>query len=513
MTLKLTNIHKSYSGNPVLKGVDFEVRPGEVHALLGPNGAGKSTLINCISGGTAITSGEATLDGKALDGLTPSRAFEAGIVTIHQHLSLIDTISVMDNLFFGTEIRKFGFTNRAKQRSQARQLLAQHGINASPSAIVGDLPIGVRQQIEIAKAWNKTSIKVLILDEPTAAISGKETEILFEKINALRDSGVAVIYTTHRMAEVFRIADRVTVINSGVAALSGYTADLAPHDVVDAISAGSGHEAQSRSSDENTGRIVASVQNLAGLRFGPLSFSIAEGEIVGLFGAVGSGRTSLMETVVGCYRRRGTVGSITLGDKPYAPRSPAHALKNGIRFVASDRATQGLWRSLAASENVLMPRYHQLSCLGLRRSRGERSEFEQIVDELALEPAEPRMKAEEFSGGNQQKIVVGRTGLGTAPIRLLILDEPTQGVDVGARARIYTYIRRLVRKHKCGVLVASSEPDEIEALCDRVLVMSEGTIEKELSGDEISERNMMLAAHQFVAQPGGTMPLIQGEKQ
>ncbi len=499
MALSLTNIHKSYSANPVLKGVDFEVRAGEVHALLGPNGAGKSTLIKCIGGATAITSGTAELDGEALEDLTPSKAFDAGIVTIHQHLSLIDTISVVDNMFFGDELTTFGIINRAKQNRIARELLAQHGINATPGTIVGDLSIGVRQQIEIAKAWNRTSIKVLILDEPTAAISARETEILFEKVKSLRDSGVAIIYTTHRMAEVFRIADRVTVINSGVVALSGRTEDLAASDILEAISAGSGQPLAARAGQARTfERTAVSVTDGAGPRFGPVSFSVGVGEIVGLFGAVGSGRTSLLESVIGSYGAGAMSGRIELDGSAYRPKSPEHAFKRGIRFVASDRATQGLWSTLTARENVLMPRYKRLSKLGIRRPAAERREFHQIAEELALQPPDPRMTAEEFSGGNQQKIVVGRTGLGSAPIRLLILDEPTQGVDIGARARIYDYIRDLMKKHDCGCLVASSEPDEILQLCDRVLVMDDGRIERELAGQEMSEQNMMLAAHQFV---------------
>jgi ribose transport system ATP-binding protein len=495
MTLSITSAAKSYGSFRVLHDIDFEVKPGEVHALLGPNGAGKSTLIKCIGGIQRFDAGTVTLDGEPFEAASPSVAFDEGVATIHQHLSLIDSLSVSDNIFLGQEMSSGPLIARRAQRRRTQELLDQFGIPTRPGTLVSSLPMGIKQLIEIAKAWHRTSIKVLILDEPTSALAEDETLRLFAEIERMKQAGARIIYTTHRLGEIYRIADRVTVIRDGGVELTGAVSEIEPRQIVAAIAGRD--DVADRDGSDRAERISSTpaltVTGLTGPRFGPLDLELRAGEILGLYGVLGAGRSSCLETIAGGFRAdRGRVevaGSALTGGGPPA------AIDAGIAFVPSDRGKQALWSTLSAGDNMLMPSYRTLSRAGLRSVRRERRVFDGTAERLDLQPADPERNGGAFSGGNQQKIILGRW-LQNPDLKVLILDEPTQGVDVGARQKIYETCFELAAKG-VAILFASSDADEIVKLADRVLVFDEGLVTAEYSGAGITEDALLSSAHEL----------------
>ncbi|NJC71974.1 sugar ABC transporter ATP-binding protein [Planosporangium thailandense] len=492
MTLQMVGIEKSYSGFRVLRGVDLSVAPGEVHALLGPNGAGKSTLIKCIAGAINPEAGSIRLDDAPVEDLTPTRAFELGIAVIHQHLSLVDVLSVTDNLFMGHELRRGPLINRRAQRRVARELLDQFGIDVPLDAKVGTLPIGTKQLLEIAKAWHRTDVKVIVLDEPTASLSESETQRLFAEVARMKQRGARIIYTTHRLGEVFRIADRVTVLRDGMVTLQEPVASLVPQRLVAAISGGNEEAAGKRTA--TAGEVVLDVDQLAGPRFGPVSLQARRGEILGLYGVLGSGRTSLLETLAGRFRP--SAGQVTVNGTRVAVTSPARVQRAGVALVPSDRQRQALWATRSASDNLLLPSFGRLAAGALRRPGRERGLFQRTATALDLQPPDARRAGGAFSGGNQQKLVLGRWLARIDELSVLLLDEPTQGVDVGARRKIYDVCRELTERG-VAVVFASTDADEVAALADRALVIDAGRVIAELAGDEITEKSLLDHAHQF----------------
>ncbi len=509
MGLVVRSLGKSYGAAEVLRGVDLDLRPGTVHALLGANGAGKSTLIKCLGGVVRPDRGAITLGGRALLDLTPSSALDAGIVTIHQHQSLIQTLSVADNIFLGSELPRLRGGGRRRQNRLTRDLLARIGAQIDPRTIVATLPIGTRQLVEIAKALHRSKVEVLILDEPTAALSERETETLFREIAGLRDAGVMTLYTTHRLAEVFRIADDVTVIRDGSVILQSATKRLTPDDLVASVSRGAAPVPQAAPAvaaavtaavttavTAPRAAVVARIDALSGPRFGPVSLALHAGEIVGLFGAVGSGRSSLMETLGG--RFAATAGQVLIDGVQAKPRSPRHAMRRGVFLIPADRTQQALCATLTASDNLLLSSLYKIAHAGVRRFRREAAIFRDIAQRLDLQPANPDLAVERLSGGNQQKLVIGRVVAQSRDVRMLLVDEPTQGVDVGARAKIYDTLSSLAQATGCAILLASSEAEEIVRTCRRALVLRQGHIVGEFEGAQVCEHNLLRSAHQFV---------------
>lgn len=499
--LAVRSLGKSYGAAEVLRGVDLDLRPGTVHALLGANGAGKSTLIKCLGGVVRPDRGAITLGGRALLDLTPSSALDAGIVTIHQHQSLIQTLSVADNIFLGSELPRLRGGGRRRQNRLARDLLARIGAQIDPRTIVATLPIGTRQLVEIAKALHRSKVEVLILDEPTAALSERETETLFREIAGLRDAGVMTLYTTHRLAEVFRIADDVTVIRDGSVILQSATKRLTPDDLVASVSRGAAPVPQAAPAVTTAvtaprAAVVARIDALSGPRFGPVSLALHAGEIVGLFGAVGSGRSSLMETLGG--RFAATAGQVLIDGVQAKPRSPRHAMRRGVFLIPADRTQQALCATLTARDNLLLSSLYKIARAGVRRFRREAAIFRDIAQRLDLQPANPDLAVERLSGGNQQKLVIGRVVAQSRDVRMLLVDEPTQGVDVGARAKIYDTLSSLAQATGCAILLASSEAEEIVRTCRRALVLRQGRIVGEFEGAQVCEHNLLRSAHQFV---------------
>ncbi|MFF7735661.1 ATP-binding cassette domain-containing protein [Streptomyces sp. NPDC007984] len=518
--LRISGLTKSFGGVRALDGVDLTVPAGQVHALLGHNGAGKSTLIKCLGGAYPPDAGTIEVGGTSYTRLTPRESIASGVAIIFQTLSVVDALTVAENVFLGQEWTRHGRIDRRAQEEVTAGLLERVAATCSPRDRVGDLPMGQRQLVEIAKALSR-SAAVLVLDEPTAALSGAETDALARRVEDLRTQGLAIVYVTHLLGEVERLADEVTVLRDGRVAHHATVSGQTRRELVEAVAgrpargtaAGPGGETarrrqpaaasppsagsppQRRPSRPRTSpappRLVA--EGLCGPGFGPVGFRVAEGERVGLFGLIGSGRTRILETLYG--RRRATEGTIRVGDRTVTPARPADALAAGIALVPADRRAQGLFPSMTAQDNALLPSIRPLSRLGVRALRAERRVFGTLADAVGLRPALPRLPAGAFSGGNQQKLVLGRWINEARHVDVLLLDEPTQGVDIGARQEIYRVVTALTEERGTAVLFASSDPEEIVALADRCLLVAGGRITGELRGAELTEQALLSAVH------------------
>jgi ribose transport system ATP-binding protein len=485
-------LYKSYGGGPVLNGVDLKVENGEIHALLGANGAGKSTLIKCLSGATAPDDGVMIIDDEKFVVLTPKEARQAGVAVVYQELSLAASLNVSDNMFLGREMRRGPFVQKRAQQKEAARWLREIGTDIAPTANLASLSNAELQAVEIAKAL-RLKPKVLILDEPTAALSEEEARMLGLHLIALKKQNLPVLYVTHRLAEVFEIADRVTILRGGRVVLTGPVADFSRDALVNAIV---GQEIEQRrpqvTDTTRADKEILKVDRLVAAGVGPLSFHVSKGEVVGVFGLVGSGRTELLEALFGARRTYG--GRIELAGQPYSLGDPAAAVARGLALVPSDRLRKSILGPLTAGDNVLLPSYSPLGRLGFRRLGEESKVFDRAVGRLHLHPHRIDLESRRFSGGNQQKLVIARWLNSLQNCRLLLLDEPTQGVDVGARRDIYEALAEAARAG-CSALVTSSEPEELVQIAHRVIVLSRGRIVSILSGEEINENRLLSFAH------------------
>ncbi|MFD9983230.1 sugar ABC transporter ATP-binding protein [Streptomyces massasporeus] len=495
--LRISGLTKSFGGVRALDGVDLTVPAGQVHALLGHNGAGKSTLIKCLGGAHPPDAGTIEVGGTSYTRLTPRESIASGVAIIFQTLSVVDALTVAENIFLGQEWTRHGRVDRRAQEEVAAGLLERVAAKCSPRDRVGDLPMGQRQLVEIAKALSR-SASVLVLDEPTAALSGAETDALARRVEDLRTQGLAIVYVTHLLGEVERLADAVTVLRDGRVAHHATVAGQTRRELVEAIAGRPAQAVVKSPRPPAPPGLVA--EDLRGPGFGPVGFSVAEGERVGLFGLIGSGRTRILETLYG--RRRATAGTIRVGDRTVTPARPADALAAGIALVPADRRAQGLFPSMSAQDNALLPSVRPLSRLGVRALRSERRVFGALATAVGLRPVLPRLPAGAFSGGNQQKLVLGRWVNEARQVDVLLLDEPTQGVDVGARQEIYRVVSALAEARGTAVLFASSDPEEIVALADRCLIVARGRIVGELSGTELTEQALLSAVHDPLTDEG-----------
>jgi ribose transport system ATP-binding protein len=497
MGFEVRQLSKTYGGVAVLKDVDLAVADGEIHALLGANGAGKSTLIKCISGGVAPDSGELVINGEPQAFLTPRQARLAGIAIIYQDYSLASTLTVAENIFLGEEIRWGPFIRRQAQRRRAKELLEQIGaVSIDPGQRVIGLGGADQQVVEIAKSL-KTDPSLLLLDEPTASLTEAEVGRLMSHLRRLRERGLPIVYVTHRLGEIFQIADRVTVLRDGQVVLSAEVSEISRQTLVEAITGRRQEKTSPRmfsSGDSRPTEWLLETRNLVAPGIGPISFGLRTGETLGVFGLVGSGRTELLETLFGA--RRLARGSVLLGGHEVHFCSAADAISAGVALVPSERLRNSLFAPLSGLENVLLPRLGEFAAGRLLRGiSGERRAFATVAERLQLQPPRGNMQANRYSGGNQQKLVLGRWLGRTDSLRVLLLDEPTQGVDVGARQDLYGAIKELASRSDCGVIFTSSDEEEIEAIADRVLILSRGLLVGELVGAEIDQRELLHRAH------------------
>ncbi len=469
----VADLRKSYGSVEVLKGLDLEFKAGEIHAFLGANGAGKSTFLGCLSGAVTPSSGEITLDGQAFDALKPRQALDHGVGIIYQHFQVFEGLSVAENIFLGRELKKFGCVDKSAQIAEARTILQRLGVSIDPRTMLDDLSTGERKIIEIARALN-VHPKLLILDEPTAALGEKEMAALHDVVRQLAHSeGLGIVYVTHLLDEIDEIADVVTVLRNGSVIWTKQKEDTNPTELAEAIAPSSSAMKLSAPSIRKNGPASIELKDYRSPFTGPINLSVRPGEAIGIYGLLGSGRTDLLESLFGA--RAHTGGSLMLAGRPAQIKNPLAAMDKGISLVASDRTEQSLFGTLSATDNLLMPHYGRSILPSLiRKPKRERELFSDLASRLSVHPPNPALLASHFSGGNAQKIVLGRWLLNQdADSQIILLDEPTQGVDIGARNQLYETLRQALNQGAC-VLFATSDPTEILTLADRTLVLGYG---------------------------------------
>ncbi|MGV3573733.1 MAG: sugar ABC transporter ATP-binding protein [Devosia sp.] len=483
--LELSAIAKRFGATQALNDVRFDLRAGEVHALMGENGAGKSTLMKILSGNIQRDAGTILIDGKPVDIRNPRDARALGIAIIHQELNTVPAMTVAENLALGQEPRnRFGMFDRAKVLRDAREKLARIHADIDPARPLGSLGIGMQQMVEIARAVSENA-RVLVLDEPTAALSRAEAQQLYAVVNRMRDDGVGLIYISHRMEEVWQLSDRITVFRDGTYVGTGSREELTEADVVRMMVGRSigdlySHEARA------TGAVVLDVADIAADGLGPTSFQVRAGEVVSMSGLVGSGRTELARLVFGADRRKS--GTVRINGKPSNPTSPSGAIADGLGMVPEDRKAQGLFLDHSVERNVSISSLGKFVSGEVVQNRAVRQAVLEQMERLRLRRNAIDLPVRALSGGNQQKAALARWLLRDSPV--LILDEPTRGVDIGAKREIYELIDALARAGK-AILVISSDLPEAIGIADRVLVVRGGRVVKELSAAEANEETVM----------------------
>ena len=478
-------LSKSFPGVRALEGVDFDLRPGEVHALLGENGAGKSTLIKILGGALVPDAGEARLEGEPLPLGDPLAVRRRGINIVYQELTLVGELTAAENIFLGREQGRPLLRRREMARS-AQELLDGLGARVATDAPVRTLSVAQQQLVEIARAL-ASELKVLILDEPSATLSGPEVERLFAVLRGLRERGLGVVYISHRLEEIFAIADRVTVLRDGRHVASAPVAGVDRAQLIRWM-VGRDLTEEFPPRAPTPGGVVLDVRGLAcPPRFTDVSLTVRRGEIVGLAGLVGAGRTSVALALFGALA--GVRGEVRLEGRPARFGSPADAIRAGMGYVTEDRRRRGLFRLLSAGANVTICYLRSLARLGMLSPGRERPAAAAAAREFDVRaPAGLTQPAGTLSGGNQQKLLLARLLL--RPRRLLILDEPTRGIDVGAKSEIYALMNRLTAQG-LGILMISSELPEVLGMSDRVVVMHEGRMAGELSRAQATPESVM----------------------
>ncbi|PPS45929.1 sugar ABC transporter ATP-binding protein [Chroococcidiopsis sp. TS-821] len=490
--LEMQGIGKEFHGVPALQNVDLQIFPGEIHALMGENGAGKSTLMKILAGAYAADSGEIRIDGQPVRIHNPSDARRVGIAIIYQELNLAPNLSVAENIFMGSEITKGGaFLDQEQMQQEAARVLETLGASFGPSTLVSSLSIAEQQQVEIARALKDQS-RILIMDEPTAALSDRETERLFQIVRRLRDDGIAIIYISHRMDEIYALADRISVLRDGEYIGSLLHSEISAEKLIQMMVGRPLQDLYQRQPSPR-GRVVLEVTNLSdGRKVQPASLQLHAGEIVGLSGLVGAGRTELARLIFGADAS--VSGEVVLEGRKLKISSPADAIRAGIGYVPEDRKDQGLFLEMSSRKNITMNVFGRESKAGVVNWKAIGDIAAKAVDNLRIRLASLSIRAMDLSGGNQQKLLLARW-LAINP-KVLLLDEPTRGVDIGAKNEIYHIIAALAAQG-VAVLMISSELPEIIGMSDRVLVMREGVLVGELDnspGQEITQENIMTHA-------------------
>ena len=495
--LEVKNVSKNFSGVYALKNVDLQIYPGEVTAIIGENGAGKSTLMKVVSGVHKEYEGEVLLNGEVVSFNNPKEAGEKGVVIIHQELNLLPYLSITENLFLGQELtNKLGFLDYPRMHKKAKELLAGLQLNIDPSTHLNELRVGQQQLVEIAKALLLDS-KVLIMDEPTSAISDHEVELLFEIIADLKAKGVAIVYISHKLKELFQIADRFAVLRDGENAGSGFM-EGTTHDQLIQHMVGRDLRNSFQKQDNQQGTEVLRVENLffqnpenkKDYLVNDVSFSLNKGEVLGICGLMGAGRTEVLEAIFGLFPKY-VSGQIFIEGKELKIRNVNDAIAAGIALVPEDRKTQGLILNMNVAKNTSLANLNKVSKYGFISHKKEEKLSSEFVKKMNTQVPTSDIEVQKLSGGNQQKVVIAKW-LATHP-KILLLDEPTRGIDVGAKSEIYNLISELA-KQGMGIVVVSSELPEILAISDSIIVLSESKLTAKLTRAEASEEVIMKAA-------------------
>ncbi|MCC3381165.1 sugar ABC transporter ATP-binding protein [Paenibacillus farraposensis] len=489
MQIQMKGIYKAFGTNQVLSGVDFDLREGEVHALMGENGAGKSTLMNILIGLHRRDEGTIIIDGQETYFNSPKEAEQKGIAFIHQELNVWPEMTVLENLFIGKEMTsKWGFLDSSKMKALANEQFDKLAVKLPLNGEAGDCSVGQQQMIEIAKAL-MTDAKVIVMDEPTAALTEREIQKLFEVIASLKKDGVSIVYISHRMEEIFAICDRITVMRDGKTVDTQAIPDTNFDEVVRKMV---GRELTERYPERTSalGEVVLEVKNAShkGL-FENVNFTVRSGEIVGFSGLMGSGRTEIMRALFGLDALDS--GEILLRGKKVSIRKPDDAVKLGIGFITEDRKDEGLVLDFSIRENMVLPNLFSFTSKGLISGKKELDFVNALIKRLQIKTQSGETPVRSLSGGNQQKVVIAKW-VGIGP-NVLILDEPTRGVDVGAKREIYQLMNELTERG-VAIIMVSSELPEVLGMSDRIFVVHEGKISGELSREEATQENIMTLA-------------------
>ena len=482
--LRVKDICKYYPGVKALDGVNFEVKRGEVHAICGENGAGKSTFIKILTGANEPTSGTIEFNGKEYAKLTPKQSMELGISVIYQEFSLIPYLSVAENIFYGREIKKGIIRDIAAMEKQAKELCKEMGVDIDVRKRVCDLGIAYQQIVEILKAVSKKS-EFIIMDEPTAPLTVKETAVFFKIIQKLKQDHVTIIFISHRLEEVFEICDRVSVFCDGKYIVSKDVQDITKKQLITYMV---GRELSDDYPEpkRKIGETLLKVEHLKNKRVHDVSFELKKGEILGFGGLVGAGRTELVRAIYGADPIES--GTITFNGKKYSPKSPADGLEAGIGLIPEDRKAQGCVLSLTIRENIVYSILKKISKVSVVQKKQEKEIVDQYIKELNVKTPSPEQLVKNLSGGNQQKVVLAKA---LAPnCEILIFDEPTRGIDVGAKQEIYNLMCKLVEAGK-SIIMISSEMPELIGMSDRIVVMSNGENAGELSKGEYNQTHLL----------------------
>ncbi|QQN34950.1 MULTISPECIES: sugar ABC transporter ATP-binding protein [Rahnella] len=484
-SLTMRGISKSYSGVAAVQGVDFSVRPGEVHALIGENGAGKSTLLNILSGVRAADSGEILVEGQVIQMKNPLSARHAGIAMIHQELQHVPELSVAQNMFLGRPLTKLKglFVDRKAQYKRAVAILRRLDPSIDPDEPIKNLKVSQQQIVEIARALLDEA-KIIAMDEPTSSLTPTEFERLAELISDLKSMNVSLIYVSHKMNEIFKVCDRATILRDGKQVGVVNICDETEETIVTKMVGRKIEKVHHHS--YATGREVLRVEGLSrdnAVR--SATFSVTAGEVLGIAGLVGSGRTELLKLIAGIDAKTG--GSIEVEGVAVKNHNVSSAIRAGIGLVPEDRKKEGIIKERAVKMNMALPSMGRFTRYGLlKRNQLDKTALDVMTD-LRLRPLNIEKPIGTLSGGNQQKVIIGRWV--AADNKVFLFDEPTRGIDIGAKSEIYNLIEKLAQQGK-AIVVVSSEMPEIIRISDRVLVMREGKITKELNGDEITEENI-----------------------
>ncbi|HEL0571724.1 TPA: sugar ABC transporter ATP-binding protein [Streptococcus equi subsp. zooepidemicus] len=488
MKIEMTAISKSFGTNKVLEKIDLVLHSGQVHALMGENGAGKSTLMNILTGLFPASSGTIVIDGVEKQFSNPQEAEAFGISFIHQEMNTWPDMTVLDNLFLGREIKgTFGLLDQKAMKEKAKRAFDRLGISIPLDLPIGSLSVGQQQMIEIAKSL-LSEVSLLVMDEPTAALTDRETESLFQMIASLKKAGVGIVYISHRMEEIFRVTDLITVMRDGIVVDTKPTAETNPAELVKKM-VGRDIDDYYPAKAAELGELVFEVENLSGECFKDISFQVRRGEILGFSGLMGAGRTEVMRAIFGLDKR--TAGRIRLNGQDIRVTNPVQAIRAGIGFLTEDRKEEGLILDFSIKDNMTLPSHKDFSKNGFFDDKTSRDFVQKMIDRLRIKSGRPEMVVGNLSGGNQQKVVLAKW-IGIAP-KVLILDEPTRGVDVGAKREIYQLMNELADRGVPIVLVSSDLP-EVLGVSDRIVVMHEGRITGELSRGEATQEKVMQLA-------------------
>ena len=476
--LQCSKIVKEFSGNRVLDEVDFDIRVGEVHSLCGENGAGKSTLIKIISGIYPKDGGDMYMNGQPINIFSRTDSMNAGIAVVYQELSLMPSLTVAQNIMAGHEITRGGFLRQREMNKKVQDLIDKYDLGLKATRPVYELSTAEKQVVEILKALI-TDARLIIMDEPTASLSYKESEVLFKIIENLKAKGVSILYISHRLDEVYMLSDRITVLRDGK--LTGVFSKedeggIKPDDVIQAMVGKSLANTRTEELHQGTGNVVLEIKNLNRLGvFKDINITVREGEILGIGGLVGAGRTELLRSIFGADSYDS--GEILYLGKPIS-KSIAKNIKNRVGFISEDRRGEGFVGELTVEKNACMIDFSEVSTMGVMSKAKERKRGMDLIEGVDLRPADPKYKMANFSGGNQQKVVVGKWLIHNC--KLLLIDEPTVGVDIGAKSEIYSIVETMA-KNGAAVILVSSDNEELARVSSRIMIMRHGRIVAEFA--------------------------------